>query len=378
MKKIGLYYLANYLNDIFVSNANNSKLQSVQILRFVAAFLVLFGHLLMEAKKVKIIDDQEFQLMNIFPWGIGVDLFFIISGFIISHVMLSVQPKSEQAKSFILRRLIRIVPIYWFYTSLMVLAMMLFSSILKSNKLEFDHLIASIFFIPWPHPTTGAIRPVLGQGWTLNYEMFFYACAALSLFLTHKWRKYFLTLIILFTFLLSQILFDSSYIFKFFGYSIILEFLIGIWLYEIFIRIKSLPDLFSIIFILLGIVLCVAGEYYLPEHEYRALGRGIPALLLAFGLILSNKAQYISGKLNRILALLGDSSYSLYLSHPFILIPFAAIWLKIGIESPTAFVILASMACIIFSVFSFDFIERPMISFFSKHTINDSNKSKMR
>ena len=178
MKKIGLYYLANYLNDIFVSNANNSKLQSVQILRFVAAFLVLFGHLLMEAKKVKIIDDQEFQLMNIFPWGIGVDLFFIISGFIISHVMLSVQPKSEQAKSFILRRLIRIVPIYWFYTSLMVLAMMLFSSILKSNKLEFDHLIASIFFIPWPHPTTGAIRPVLGQGWTLNYEMFFYAWGA--------------------------------------------------------------------------------------------------------------------------------------------------------------------------------------------------------
>jgi exopolysaccharide production protein ExoZ len=89
-----------------------TKIHNIQTLRFIAAFWVLFGHLLMEAKKYGLLEGPVFQLIYFFPWGTGVDIFFVISGFIICHVSKSIEPSHEGVRDFMIKRLIRIAPIY--------------------------------------------------------------------------------------------------------------------------------------------------------------------------------------------------------------------------------------------------------------------------
>lgn len=356
----------DYLLYPFNSYEFTAKLGSIQILRFLAAFLVLFGHLMMEAKKFKVVDEDFYSVINVFPWGAGVDLFFIISGFIIVYVMRNTQPSAKNIKSFLVRRIIRILPIYWFYSFLMIIAMLLFAHIISGDKLSIDHVIASLFFIPWPHPASGSIRPILGQGWTLDYEVFFYYIAAISIFLNIAIRKYFITAVICAVFFISSAIKDSSYIFEFFGSSIILEFLLGIWLYEFFIRVQKLSWWQSGGMVVVGVIMLIAGEIYMPQNDYRFIARGLPSLLIAAGIICSADLKREYGRVLKGLSLMGDASYSLYLSHPFVLIPFAAIWFKLGFSSAFLFVLVSLVACLIVALISFFYIEQPMIRFLSK------------
>src|SRR4051812_14172721 len=111
-------------------------------------------------------------------WDIGsrgVDVFFVISGFIIAYIGTS---KPEQ---FLIRRLIRVVPFYWAAT-LCVFAMVVISpASFRSATSDVGHLIASLVFLPHTNPVTGEMHPTLELGWSLNFEMFFYILFAIGL-----------------------------------------------------------------------------------------------------------------------------------------------------------------------------------------------------
>jgi exopolysaccharide production protein ExoZ len=64
------------------------------------------------------------------------------------------------------------VPLYWLFTGLMVLALFLFSGEVAHTSFSLEHLLASLFFVPWPNQD-GETLPILILGWTLNYEMLF-------------------------------------------------------------------------------------------------------------------------------------------------------------------------------------------------------------
>src|SRR6185437_16127795 len=83
-------------------------------------------------------------------------------------------------RAFLVRRLIRVVPPYWLFTSAMLLATALFSTRIAHPALDGWHVLASYLFVPWKNPY-GRFYPVLILGWTLNFEMFFYALFALGL-----------------------------------------------------------------------------------------------------------------------------------------------------------------------------------------------------
>lgn len=106
----------------------------------------------------------------------GVDVFFVISGFIMSHVC------ATDPSRFIARRLARIVPLYWLTTLALFALAVVAPAIGKQTNAELPHLIQSLLFIPYLK-SPGQIMPILDPGWTLNYEMAFYAIVAIALWL---------------------------------------------------------------------------------------------------------------------------------------------------------------------------------------------------
>lgn len=140
---------------------------SIQWLRGLAACAVVARHAATAAEKSGWLPTQG---INIGHWG--VDLFFAISGFIMVYTTSNVYPGYKTMILFWLRRIIRIAPIYWLITIVIVIFSIITPS-MTGYKPEFWHIIGSIFFIPL-EDARGILSPPLRVGWSLNFEMYFY------------------------------------------------------------------------------------------------------------------------------------------------------------------------------------------------------------
>jgi exopolysaccharide production protein ExoZ len=155
------------------ATAGRTVLDSVQVARALAALMVVGSHGLLWAQGI---DGQGGSGRFLAPLGsVGVMIFFTVSGFIMVHATAGQHGRKGMAVRFMVRRLIRIAPLYWLMT-LAAFALALKDGLAPSGL----HLAQSLLFIPYADGE-GPMRPILGVGWTLNYEMMFYACFALSL-----------------------------------------------------------------------------------------------------------------------------------------------------------------------------------------------------
>jgi exopolysaccharide production protein ExoZ len=150
-------------------------LLSVQVLRAVAALLVLASHVGHDLTR-----RLGFEGYPPLQFGAGgVDVFFVISGFIMVWSSRGLFGQPGAAGTFMARRLVRIVPLDW-ATTLLFLAGILIHPPMAHRGVDPPHLVASLLFLPWPDQD-GEHSPFYGIGWTLNYEMFFYVAFALLL-----------------------------------------------------------------------------------------------------------------------------------------------------------------------------------------------------
>ena len=202
-------------------------LTNVQFLRFLAAVAVLVGHagdLFMPAA----------AHLRTIPWSAGVDIFFVISGFVMTYLTQGQFGRPGAPRAFLIRRIIRIVPPYWLFTTLMVVAVLLFSDHIRNTELDGASVITSYLFVPWPRVADGQLNPLLSQGWTLNYEAFFYLAFAAALF----FRRGLVWLAGGFLLLaaLHPLVPAHLFVLKFWTNPIILEFLGGAGLAVLFLR----------------------------------------------------------------------------------------------------------------------------------------------
>jgi exopolysaccharide production protein ExoZ len=163
-------------------DTSQDRFGGLQILRFIAALAVILYHSRGAAQDYL---GQTSAIFAPFVYGsYGVDLFFVISGFIIYHV---VSRRENDARSFLWRRITRIVPLYWCLTVVAVIAALLFPTMLRSNEdYSLGALLHSLFFVSF---VTREL-PILYVGWTLEFEMFFYLATALFLLGTASpWAK---------------------------------------------------------------------------------------------------------------------------------------------------------------------------------------------
>ncbi|MEB2845435.1 acyltransferase family protein [Endobacterium cereale] len=338
---------------------------NVQILRFFAAFLVVFAHAHVEVLNVAARSGGTFGGIGLLDWGLGVDIFFVISGFIMYFMMHDRFGRPGAPVDFLRRRLVRIVPLYWIFSTLMLVSILAAGSLINNNGLDIRHIIASYAFIPWPR-TDGELFPLLSLGWTLNYEMLFYAIFALALCLRRAMGI--AVMLVLFAVLCTAAVLvpDQVWLIKFWGNGIVGEFLLGIGLAALYLKGYRLPFSVMVAMIVAGLVLAIwLYQISAYEHVTRLITGGIPAILITAAVVLGPSAP--DGRITRALALGGDASYALYLSHPFALKIFGVIGAKFGLPLIGIF-IGGLVVSIIGSIVAHLFLEKPMGAWLSKRT----------
>jgi exopolysaccharide production protein ExoZ len=284
-------------------------LVQLQYLRAIAALMVVYFHSVLQVPKVNSGFDWEFHLFG----ETGVDIFFVLSGFV---MWLTTAGRQISPVEFYRRRIKRIVPLYWLATIFSAVVALVAPSILKSTVFNLPHLIASLLFLPWHNPADpDLITPVVVPGWTLNYEMFFYFVFGLLLMVREKWRLHALVgamTAIIVACHLSPVQNTAT---TFYGETIIYEFLAGAVLAKLYLEKVLLPRRMAWPLIALGFAFLLINEA-LCDASTRAYMWGIPAVVIVYSAVSIDFSRLPTiGWLNY----LGDASYSIYITHAFML-----------------------------------------------------------
>ena len=299
-------------------SGTSSQLVSIQYLRAAAAIMVVMVHLAGQLRRLGYAG----------PWPewmtAGVDIFFVISGFV---MWLTTRARPCGATDFYWNRLVRIVPLYWLLTSFVVGVMLVAPSIVLSGQFDVHHVVMSYFFLPAIEPVGGLIQPVLEPGWTLNYEMYFYLVFGALLFLPER-----LLLLAVGAWLTASVCIVAAgpadnVLIQFYGSGIILDFGFGVLLGAIFLRGWVLPSPLAWVSIALGVCKMALPGLIDGPHW---LVIGVPALAIVAGAVALERRHGVP-KIGPLL-LLGDASYSLYLSHGIVLSACVQITRKLGLS----------------------------------------------
>src|SRR3569833_3127996 len=156
-----------------MSRSEHQSLNGLQMLSIIAEFAMLLEHVMHEALSFGIAPDSLISRLEPVDFGVGGDVFFVISGFIMLHISADKFGTPGAPRDFLLRRIIRLVPLYWLFTIAMLVATVLVPGQLAHNSLNPAHTVASIGFIPWLD-STGLAHPVLGLGWLFFFVLFFF------------------------------------------------------------------------------------------------------------------------------------------------------------------------------------------------------------
>jgi len=289
----------------------SGRIDSLQVLRFLAAFLVLCGHAqqALVARAPQVAGSYGFIPLD---WGLGVDVFFLISGFVMYYMMHGRFGQRGVASDFLRRRIIRVVPLYWLFTTLvLVMGLILHTPLPSTARIVFSYL-----FLPGPTCDLYC-TPLFTLGWTLNYEMMFYAVFALGLlFARPRGMALIVGMILLLIAIASPTPPDWRMI-RFWGLPLTLEFLMGIGIAHLFLTGRRVSAVTGWAMVAAGFALAI-WLYQLRAFETvdRVVTGGIPAALIVTGGVLGLEPR----RDTRWIALAiagGNASYALYLSHPF-------------------------------------------------------------
>jgi exopolysaccharide production protein ExoZ len=336
--------------DSYPGRRRTETFVAIQYLRAVAAGLVAFHH----AMGIPVFAHYTAHFGTV-----GVDLFFVISGFI----MWTTTERGERSPGqFWLARVVRIVPLYWFFTTIYVAAAVITPQSFFAIHLEAAHILKSYLFVPATHPTLGMILPVYVLGWTLNYEMFFYLLFGLCLFVPLP-RVRFAILAAAFLLLVSigLLLQPEGAVARTYTDPILLEFLAGVMLAILSPVLMRQRVVFGLVLSAAAIlwVAVVYGYGFAPE---RIVSHGIPAVIAAAGALMIEPVA--RSRPSRLGLMLGDASYSIYLAHSFAQrVLLIAVNRTIGVTAvpATLYVLSALVVGIVGGIICHFVIERPLL-----------------
>ncbi|MEZ8847001.1 acyltransferase family protein [Vibrio cyclitrophicus] len=315
--------------------SKENKILSLQALRGGAALAIVVHHII---QSYYFYDVSEFftQLNKWLP--LGVDVFFVLSGYIIAKCSLL----EKRPLNFLKKRLYRVIPIYWFYTLVIIISIEIFPESYITDW-DFETLFYSLFLIPHENLNGYGHYPVLYVGWSLIYEMFFYFIFSLSIVFSKEKR---LTIVIFVTCLLSMImpkmLGQSSYY--------LIEFATGCVIYVV-INISNRQNVLILIFYLTCMAILLMG----PESGYY-VKRSVLSGTIVIIFILSEIKLKLN--VNWVLVKLGDISYSLYLSHVIIIGWVLELTRYYKIEDKNNAIMLIFIGCLSLSYITYKNIEQ--------------------
>lgn len=275
----------------------NGQMKSIQILRGIAALMVLFTHI--GFKSVQL----GFNESNFFPYGgYGVDIFFMISGFI----MMLVTAKKRKKTEFIVDRFIRIIPAYWSVTLLALFAFMVAPNLVNSSG-GTTGIFQSFTLIKIPFD----VKFLVNNGWTLSFEFLFYFSLLFLINKSHSVKA--ILLFLVFTLMTCMYYLNSNSDYMLFYSVIKYEFILGMSLFLILSDSKNE--------IIIGLILSILSLIIISINRDISLDvRALPVLIIATAILLVILQESKINDKNtffKFLLYAGNISYSLYLIHPF-------------------------------------------------------------
>lgn len=337
------------------------KFNSIQALRALAANLVLLAHL-------SVIEIKYGHGITVLPEWIGfggaagVNLFFVISGF----VMALVAGKTDW-RDFISARVIRIYPIYWFYTSLVLVVFLIRPEIVNQSFAHPPSVLKS--YLLWPED----VLPLLAVGWTLIHEMYFYLIMTLLIALAFPLRialpAWALAVIAVPVFLdvttpAAAIVFHPM----------TLEFIagaaVGLAILKGYARCGRLCLVAGFALLATGYVLYGRGSVIADDRWARVVYFGLPFIPIVYGAAaMECRKQW---HVLRGISKLGDASYSTYLSHVLVVSVLGRAFIALPLHntaSEIVFVLICLLVANSVGLASFTCLERPTLRFLRARTM---------
>jgi exopolysaccharide production protein ExoZ len=324
--------------------------QNVQVLRALAALFAVLAHL-------------QYYIQEIFgiavPLG-GVDLFFVISGFVMVYTTTGRPPSPRK---FMAARIVRVVPLYWAATIGVFLLAFVAPRLVHATSPDVSQLIKSLLFIPF-EKESGLVQPTLFVGWTLNYEIAFYILFAIGLMLRDRMATYGFVIFALVLFAGVGVFANPKDVLgNFYFHTIQLNFVFGMvcglimpYLPRTPPRIGAWPVLAMATVAFLCATMLPAIWWEIPSM----LTCGLPSAILVAAVLALERWGW------RVTApwaiLLGDATYSIYLTHPFVTgaMQKATSSLDLGIFGASAFVLVSLVAAALVGIATYKWIELPL------------------
>ncbi len=295
---------------------NTTQVVGVQYLRGIAALVVVVHHVLVELYLAGIGSIPQFVVV---AGSVGVDTFFVISGFIMVTSTFPTAGAPLTPQRFLFNRAKRIYPLYWVFATTVILLMSLGVHAKEAHSLA--SVVRSFFLLPTP-------ISIISYAWTLIYEVYFYLVFALFLF-SRRPRTTAIGVagLLLFLFVDAGASPDPA-VRDFLSDPIAFEFCFGLSLGLLY---RARPRWFApspwlwAAVVAASLVILIAPLYvgiidtFGPAKNSRIFVWGLPAAIfvaLAIGL------RPLEGPLGRFALLLGNASYALYLAHFFVANPY--------------------------------------------------------
>ena len=347
------------------------QLRTIQSLRAIAAIAVMFAHLYgVEARH----SDGVLILGSAWLVGVsGVDLFFVISGFIMVWVAGDVAPGANAMAKFYVARIARIYPLWWFFAGLMAIYLFITygvpwdaDKLAAANVGGWEHVVKSFLLVP--HEAF----PILPLGWTLIHEIYFYLVFGLLLLLPRSMR---LPALILWALVIMAGV--SAGLTGFYAdgyislalYPMTLEFLMGAAVAKM---IQAGWTGWRWPALALGLVWLIAAQNFvdfestdrlLPTERTFAFG---PAFaLLIYALVSFERTTRAGRWVPELLVRIGDWSYALYLGHLLVISAVGRVYFAV-FATPSwldnlGFVVIASAASLVVAGLTYHGFERPLL-----------------
>lgn len=359
------------------------KLDSIQVMRAIGMGMVLIGHvaqILLSYGTAPKFMGTAFNLYLLTGEWI-LDLFFVVSGFIMVYISAGVFGKKGAGASFLFARISRIVPVYWFYTTVMVV--LILSGVLNQQiggrPFGAMEMIKSYLFIPYnavpPEMFNPRMQPwpILNVGWTLNFEMLFYVMFAgfLAFPIKRALTLFGVTIAVLMVvhlfvspFLAVPYFWTSPQLIKFFAGCLVgYVFLRGVYF--------NVPAWLCVVVMLTAITL--NGWWYKSfsyTHMHEAWFHVLPALLCSVITVCAVLTPLRDKVAPKFLSFMGDASYSIYLSHIIVLLVLVMVpmqmmgsrdfYLALGLS------VVAVPVALLVGVLSYKYLELPVTHFLRK------------
>ena len=348
---------------------SKTRIDLIQVMRAAAAMLVVIGHSQTTVAQIAGRAGLPFVRCRVLPWGAGVDLFFVISGFIMVHASQRLFAAPGGRMEFVRRRVSRVVPLYWACTALYLFIVMW--AHLKGAPLVFSPqaVAASLLFIPFPsYGAGGGFFPVLTLGWTLNFEMFFYALFAVAVAWPRRRAVPVVICLLVALTVMGAVLRPPAPLGSW-TQPIVLDFALGMLVAQLRCEGVRWSKGARLAIAAVGVAAFALDPLKLfsgPEGSTtanglaRVLTSGLPAALVLAAAVFG--PNLIWSPLRPAVAV-GDASYSLYLSHSFVLIVLEKLAAKTSLAAwlgPWPLVLIAVVAAPLTSLLVFRWVEEPL------------------